>query len=153
MSRVLALDPGSRRIGVAVSDGDRTTAVPVGVVEVTADRPRLHRRLAELVAEHEAALVVVGLPLSLDGSEGAAAGRARRLGDELAAAVSVPVVHHDERFTTVTADRLLAEAGHDARARRKVVDQVAASVLLQSWLDGQRAQPTAGADVEAGAGR
>ncbi len=135
MTRVLGLDPGSRRIGVAISDGDRSTAVPATVIAVTADRPLLLRRLAGLASEYEVGAVVIGLPLSMDGVERAAAAAARRLGRELAALVDVPVSFHDERLTTVTAERLLADAGHDARSRRKVVDSVAASVMLQSWLD------------------
>lgn len=81
-------------------------------------------------------MVVVGLPLSLDGSEGPAARAARAEARALAAELPVPVVLHDERLTTVEAHRLLAEAGLDERARRRVVDRAAAAVLLQAWLDG-----------------
>jgi putative Holliday junction resolvase len=82
--------------------------------------------------------VVIGLPLSLDGSDGTAARAARAEANELAAGLSVPVVLHDERLTTVEAHHRLAERGLDGRARRKVVDQVAAAVMLQAWLDGRR---------------
>lgn len=143
MSRVLGIDPGSKRVGVAVSDGDRLLATPVTVVAQTRDRAGDLRRLADLVAEYQVAAVVVGLPLSLDGNEHAAASLARRLGDQLAALVKVPVSYHDERFTTVTAQRLLADAGHDTRSGRKVIDQVAAAVMLQSWLDDDRRETTA----------
>ncbi len=138
MSRVVGLDPGSKRIGVAVSDSERSTAVPVAVVEVIRERPATLRQLATLIREYEATEVVVGLPTSLDGVERAAAVQARTLGRQLAELTGLPVGHHDERLTTVTADRLLAEAGHDSRSRRKVVDQVAAAVMLQSWLDRHR---------------
>lgn len=134
--RALGLDLGERRIGVAVSDSDGTLATPVEVVTRTRDRSGDHRRLAALVREWEADTVVVGLPLSLDGSVGPAA---RGVLDEVAqleAVLDVPVVTQDERLTTVTAQRSLREGGLDARAGRKVVDMVAASVLLQSWLDG-----------------
>lgn len=146
MSRVLGLDPGSKRIGVAVSDSERSTAVPVAVVEVSGDRPATLRRLATLVHEYEAIEVVIGLPTSLDGVERSAAVQARTLGRQLAELTGVPVGHHDERFTTVTADRLLTEAGHDSRSRRRVVDQVAAAVMLQSWLDRYQSDQAGPAD-------
>lgn len=127
------MDLGERRIGVAMSAG--TLAVPYDVVLRSGDRQRDHRRIAELAAEAEVDVVVVGLPLSLDGTEGPAARKARREASELARCLSVPVETYDERLTTVTADRVLLEQGLDAKERRKVVDKVAASVLLQSWLD------------------
>ena len=82
-------------------------------------------------------LINVGLPLSLDGSEGRAAQGARHEAGLLEAVVDVPVVLHDERLTTVTAERVLKEQNLNAQARRKVVDKVAAAVLLQAWLDGR----------------
>ena len=88
-----------------------------------------------MVAEEEAEVVVVGLPRSLDGSTGPAAAAAQREADELADVLPVPVVTHDERFTTVTAHQQLRAAGVDGRRRRQIVDQQAAVVLLQSWLD------------------
>ena len=82
--------------------------------------------------------MLVGLPLSLDGSEGPAATAAREEVAALRAVLDVPVDVHDERLTTVTAHRLLAEQGLDSRRRRSVVDGAAAAVLLQAWLDGRR---------------
>jgi putative pre-16S rRNA nuclease len=137
--RALALDLGDRRIGVAVSDADERVASPVTVLERTRDRQRLHRQIAELVAEWEAAVLVVGLPLSLDGGTGPAAAKVESEAAELAEVVGVPVELHDERLSTVTAERLLKERDLGGRARRKVVDMVAASVILQDWLD-RRAQ-------------
>lgn len=134
--RVLALDLGAKRIGVAVSDDAGLVATPVATVARHGDRPRLHRELAELVAEWDAGLVLLGLPVALDGSIGAAAQAVLAERDELAAVVGVGVEVHDERFTTRIADRALRERGDlDARARRQVVDMVAASVILQDWLD------------------
>jgi len=134
--RVLALDLGAKRIGVAVSDDAGAVATPVATVARHGDRPRLHRELAELVADWNAELVLLGLPVALDGSIGPAAQAVLAERDELAAVVGVPVEVHDERFTTRIADRALRERGDlDARARRKVVDMVAASVILQDWLD------------------
>ncbi|HYI60841.1 MAG TPA: Holliday junction resolvase RuvX [Acidimicrobiales bacterium] len=134
--RALGIDPGTVRVGLALSDPEGRLASPYEVLERTRDRPRLVRDIARIVAEEEVEVVVVGYPLSLDGSEGPAARSAVDEARAVAAAVAVPVVLHDERFTTVTAHRLLAEAGLDERARRRVVDRAAAAVLLQAWLDG-----------------
>lgn len=134
--RVLALDLGSVRIGVAASDATGTLASPVTTVRRTADRAQVHARLAAIVEEYEAELVLVGLPLSLDGGDGPAATAARAEIDELAEALAVPVEAVDERFTTVSAHQLLREGGHDGRARRERVDAAAATVMLQAWLDG-----------------
>ena len=136
--RVLALDPGSKRIGVAVSDGDGRVATPVATVERHRDRARLHRELADLVREWEAELLLLGLPIDLQGREGPAATAVLAERDELAAVVDVPIEVHDERLTTRIAERALRERGDlDGRARRKVIDAVAASVILQDWLDRQ----------------
>jgi putative holliday junction resolvase len=133
--RVLALDLGTRRIGVAVSDASGTLASPVGAIERSPSRSDDHRRVADLVAEHQAELVLVGLPLSLDGSTGPAARQALAEVTDLEAVLTVPVETRDERFTTVTADRHLAAQGVKSRQRRGRIDAAAATVLLQSWLD------------------
>jgi putative Holliday junction resolvase len=135
----MALDLGSKRIGVAISDGDRRVATPLTTVHRSGDRAREHREIRDLVDEWEVELVVVGLPLSLDGSVGPAAAAAIEEAEELRDTISAPVEPYDERLTTVTADRVLREQQLDARARRRVVDMVAAAVLLQSWLDGRAA--------------
>jgi putative Holliday junction resolvase len=135
---VLALDLGSKRIGVAVSDAGGVLATPRTTVERSGDRARDHSRIADLVAEEEAGTVVVGLPLSLDGHTGPAAAAVLAEVAELAAVLAVPVVTHDERLTTVTAHEQLRAAGMGGRRRRSVVDQQAAAVLLQSWLDAKR---------------
>jgi putative holliday junction resolvase len=134
--RVLAIDLGSRRIGIAVSDPTGVLASPVAVVARGADREADHRRLAALVGEHGASLVLVGLPRSLDGSIGPAARAALDEIEELRARLPVPVDTVDERFTTVTASRQLREAGKTGRQQADVIDAAAAAVLLQGWLDG-----------------
>lgn len=134
MGRALGLDLGKRRIGVAITDSDRTVATPIEVIDGR-DLPRARREIADLVTEWEADVVVVGLPLSLDGTDGPAARQARLEADRLAELVGVPVELHDERLTTVTAHQTLKELDMDAAARRRVVDQVAAAVILQSWLE------------------
>lgn len=135
--RVVGLDLGSRRIGVAVSDPSGTIASPREVIQRTGDRRRDHRAIAKLVTEVGAERLVVGLPLSLDGSEGPAAKAARAEADELGTVVGIPVEVFDERLTTVTAERPLMEMRMKADARRRVVDKIAAAVLLQAWLDGR----------------
>ena len=133
--RALGIDLGERRIGVAVCDAEGRVATPLTVIERSGSLARDHRQIAELVAEHEAETVVVGLPLSLDGGTGPAARGAEREAQQLQAALAVPVLTHDERLTTVIAERALAESGLSAKARRRRVDMVAASVILQGWLD------------------
>ena len=139
--RALGLDLGSKRIGVALSDSAGRLATPYEVVARTGDRERDHRRIAELAAEAEADQLVVGLPLSLDGSVGPAAESALAEGDELAGATGLPVAMWDERLTTVSADRDLLALDMKAPARRKVVDKVAAAIMLQAWLDHRRLNP------------
>ena len=126
--RALGIDLGERRIGVAVSSG--SVASPIETVVRSGDRAADHRRLLALADEWEVDVVVVGLPLSLDGSEGPAARAARAEMAELAAATSRPVVPYDERLTSVTANRLLHEGEVPGRARRKVVDQLAAAATF-----------------------
>lgn len=138
--RVLGLDLGTKRIGVAVSDRSGTIATPLTVVQRGKNRAHDHSAIARLVAEEEAEAVVVGLPYSLSGAIGPAARAALNESEELATVLTVPVFVHDERLTTVTADRALMEARMKADARRRVVDKVAAAVMLQSWLDARREQ-------------
>jgi putative Holliday junction resolvase len=133
--RALGLDLGTKRIGVAVSDRSGTIASPLTVLERTGTRGEDHRRIARLVDEEEAEVVVIGYPLSLDGSRGPAARAVEDERDELRAVLAVPVELSDERLTTVSADRVLAEARVRGPARRAVVDKVAAAVMLQAWLD------------------
>ena len=133
--RALGLDLGSRRIGVAISDSDGRVATPVATLERTTRHELDHLAIARLVHEWDAGVVVVGLPLSLDGTAGPAARAVLDEISELAAAVGVPVETVDERFTTVSADQHLREAGVRGRARTKVIDQAAAVVLLQTWLE------------------
>jgi putative Holliday junction resolvase len=99
-----------------------------------------HARIAALVAEYQAGAVVVGLPLNMSGKVTAAARSAIEETEQLRAALDVPVHLHDERLTTVTADRSLVEMEMRADARRRVVDKVAAAVMLQSFIDQRRTQ-------------
>ncbi len=135
--RVVGLDLGARRIGVAVSDPSGTVATPHSVLQRRGDHAADHRAIAAVVAEYEADLLVVGLPRSMDGSLGPAAQGALAEVEELADALPVPVETVDERLTTVSADRVLRDASVKGQARRQVIDKVAAAILLQTWLDGR----------------
>ncbi|MED5393354.1 MAG: Holliday junction resolvase RuvX [Actinomycetota bacterium] len=140
--RALGLDLGSKRIGVAVSDSDGLVATPIEVVLRTSDRRGEHRALADLAEEWEVEVVVIGIPYSLDWSTGpmaqAMTAEAVELARVLSARSGVPVETYDERLTTVTAERTLREQDLRAPQRRKVVDMVAAAVMLQGWLDARR---------------
>ena len=135
--RVLGIDLGSKRIGIATSDRSGTIATPYTVLLRCGSMGGDHRNIAKMVVEEEAEAVIVGLPLNMDGSEGKAAQAARVEAARMATVVGVPVHVHDERLTTVEADRVLMEQKMNAQARRRVVDKVAAAVMLQSWLDTQ----------------
>lgn len=133
--RVVGLDLGSKRIGVAVSDATGTLASPYEVVERS---PQSYARVRAIVEETEAERVVVGLPLSLSGDEGPAARAAREEAAALSDVVAVPVELYDERLTTVSAQRSMMDLQMKADARKRVVDKVAAAVMLQSWLESRR---------------
>jgi putative Holliday junction resolvase len=133
--RVLGIDLGSRRIGVAMSDASGTLASPLAVVTRSGDQTADHRTLVALVREHQAERVIVGLPLSLSGEVGPAARAAIDEAEALADAVGVPVETYDERLTTVQATRSMIEANVRRGTRRRTVDKVAAAVMLQAWLD------------------
>lgn len=141
--RVLGLDLGERRIGVAVSDVEGRVATPLVVLDRHRDRARQHCEIGELAAEWEATTILVGLPIDLRGEIGPAAQNVLGEVEELRAATGLPVEAYDERLTTRIADRSLRERGDlDGRARRKVVDMVAASVILQDWLDHHSTTPS-----------
>lgn len=138
--RALGIDLGSKRIGIAISDRSGTIASPLTMLQRTGSPRRDHEAIRKLVVEEEAEMLVVGLPLNMNGTSGPAAKAAVAEARALATVVGVPVITFDERRTTVTADRALIEAGISAQARRKLVDKVAAAVILQTWLDSRAAQ-------------
>jgi putative holliday junction resolvase len=139
MPRVLGVDLGSRRVGLALSDPSGVVASPYSVMERSGDRAADHRAIVAVAREADADRIVVGLPLSLRGDTGPAA---RAVLEEVEAlrgqAEGMTVVTHDERLTTTSAERGLREAGVGGRERRAVIDKVAAAVLLQSYLDSPR---------------
>jgi putative Holliday junction resolvase len=132
--RVVALDYGAARCGVAVSDPTGTVATPLDAIERPATRRGLNRILA-VVREHGAVMVVVGLPLSLSGGDSAQTAETRDFAARLAERLSVPVTLYDERFTTALAQRRRGETAEDSRA---------AAVLLEDWL---RSQSSPGPDL------
>lgn len=131
--RVLGLDYGTERIGVAMCDGLRVAASPFEVLE--ARSKDLIARIVEIVEEFEISEIVVGLPTSLSGEEGPSALGARRLADQVASAVAVAVQLFDERFTSKMAESSMLSAGVKRQDRRDRVDKVAASIMLQSYID------------------
>ena len=137
MGRILAVDPGSRRVGVAVSDPTGTIAQPLTVLSAhPADT--LIERLTTLTREHEATALVVGLPRRLDGGLGPEAEAALRLADQLHRSTGLEVTMVDERLTSAAAERALLSSGASRARRRRLSDQVAAALILQTFLDSAR---------------
>lgn len=135
--RVLGLDIGQRRIGVAVSDELRLVASPLTTLPADASG---REQLRALIDEIQPVLLVVGLPVTLRGLEGAQAQATRRLVEELRPSLPCPVVFWDERLTSLAAERTLGQMGVKGKRRRQLLDAVAAALLLQSYLDAQRRQ-------------
>lgn len=135
--RILAVDPGSKRVGLALSDPTGTIAQPLQTVD--AEPPEsLASRLAAIARDRSVDRIVVGLPRRMDGTDGPEAKAARRLATELRQESRLPVELVDERLTTVAAERSLREGGVRGATRRQKVDGVAAALLLQSHLDRRR---------------
>jgi len=132
--RALGLDIGERRIGVAVSDPTGTVATPLVVLDARS-LARDGTPLRRLVEDYEPALLVVGMPLTMAGEEGPQAAIVKATVRRLLEPLGIPVAYNDERLSSAAANRAMAEAGADERARRGSVDMVAASLLLQSYLD------------------
>jgi putative Holliday junction resolvase len=132
--RLLGLDVGDKRVGIALSDESATLASGLDTLERVGPRKDL-KAIAALVRQHGVSDVVVGLPRNLDGSLGPQAQKVLQFMDELRPVVKVPVVSWDERFTSAMATQTLIEAGVSRRGRKGVVDKVAATLILQSYLD------------------
>ena len=130
---ILGVDPGERRIGVAVGDESTGVAVPVEVIDALTVDPV--DRVAEIVAERGVELVVVGLPVELSGVEGPAVSAQRTLLESLTEKLDVPITVYDERLTTVVAEKAMRAAGGTAARRKQIRDAVAAQVMLQGYMD------------------
>lgn len=135
MNRALGIDLGDARVGVATSDDLGMLAHPLETIQVKSGG--VLKRILELAREKSAATIVVGMPRNMDGTFGPAAEKSREFIEKLKAETTCRVVAWDERLTTVSAQRSLHEAGRKAKEHRAVIDQVAAQILLQSWLDSQ----------------
>jgi putative Holliday junction resolvase len=133
VTRVLGVDYGTKRIGLALSDDIRLTAQPLDVVS----RARLPDVLRSLAREHEIDTIVVGLPTGLGGNEGDSALGARQLASEIQEITGLEVVFVDERFTSRIAESALVESGMRRRERKGTVDKVAAAIILQAYLDAE----------------
>ena len=138
MNPILGIDYGRARIGVAISDELRMLAHPLETIPAGRDATK---RIGEIVRDRKIDIVVVGVPKMMSGAHGPAADEANRFIEKLGAAVNCPIVSWDERLTTVAAQRALHEAGKTTRNSRGYVDQVAAQMILQGYLD--RQQPAA----------
>jgi len=133
MNRVLGIDPGEARIGIAVSDELNMLAHPLVTLNAREDPIE---KIRAIVAEKGVDRIVIGVPRNMDGSYGPAAEKSRAFADLLTQKLGLPVIKWDERLTTVAAQRALHEAGRNAKQQKSVIDQAAAQIILQGWLDG-----------------
>jgi putative Holliday junction resolvase len=136
--RVMALDWGERRIGLALSDETQLIASPLETLTRRPGKRFPMPRFLALVAEHRPVGIVVGLPLGLDGGEGPSTAAARELATLVGTRTGLPVAFQDERLTSVQVQEAIREMGGSARGRREEVDALAAVVILQNWLDERR---------------
>jgi putative Holliday junction resolvase len=141
--RAFGLDVGSKTVGVAISDELGITAQALTTLRRAGLRADL-AALRQLAVTHEVTNAVVGLPLNMDGSEGPSAARSRAFGQALEKALAFPVHYWDERLSTMAAHRALRESDLSGERRRALVDQVAAALILQGWLDAQRPREAEG---------
>ena len=133
--RVIGIDLGSKRIGIALSDSDLTVATPLDVVERSGNVEKDHIAILKITDEWEVQKIIVGLPVSLDGTLGPSA---RSVMDEvkmLRSVTDIPIETHDERFTTVTAEQILLQQNVKRDKKKRVIDKVAAAIILQGWID------------------
>ena len=141
-SRALGVDPGSVRIGLALSDDIGCMAHPLQTLHVKGEQAAESAgKIAAIAAEKESQVIVIGLPRNMNGSYGPAAEKSRTLAEALAQLTGARVILWDERLTTAAATRRLQEAGRDSREQRQVIDQAAAVQILQDWLDAQAFLP------------
>lgn len=132
----MGLDVGSKTVGIAISDELGLTAQPITTVRRTNKKADLDA-LQRLIDDHQVTHLIVGLPLNMNGSEGPRAGESRKLGDAIAGQSNLPAIYWDERLTSVAAEKALIEADVSRKRRKEVIDQVAACLILQGWLDSQ----------------
>ena len=136
MKRALGIDHGDARIGVAISDDLGMLAHPLETIRIK-EVPDPIARIAALVASRDVGHIILGLPRNMDGTYGPASEKVRAFAEKLRAACACEVKLWDERLTSVAAQRSLHEAGRNVKDSREVIDQVAAQLILQGWLDSQ----------------
>jgi len=142
--RILGMDIGDARIGLAISDELGILASPVGMIRRSTDLAQVERELARYVTQYAPVKLVAGLPVGLSGREGPQAQRVREFTDALAAHFDLPLEYWDERLTTSIAERSMKGAGMRRKERRDKVDAIAASVILQGYLEHLRWQQSPG---------
>jgi len=135
MKKALGIDLGDARVGVAVSDDLGMLAHPLETISTQSTN--VVKRVLALASERSVETIIVGMPRNMNGSHGPAADKARVFIEELRRETTLPIVAWDERLSTVSAQRALQEAGRNTRKQKSVIDQVAAQIILQSWLDSQ----------------
>ena len=138
--KIMAVDYGEARTGLSVCDRTETLASPVGIIEEKSIA-KVAEKIVYASREFEVKMLVIGLPMNMDGTEGARAKKSRKLGGIIEPIVDIPVVYWDERSTTKTAEAMLSEAGTFGQKRKGVLDAVAATVILESYLAYRRNAP------------
>ena len=133
--RVIGIDLGSKRIGIALSDSDLTVATPLDVVERSGNVGKDHIAILKITDEWEVQKIIVGLPVSLDGTLGPSAQSVMDEIKMLGGVTDIPIETHDERFTTVTAEQILLQQNVKRDKKKRVIDKVAAAIILQGWID------------------
>ena len=133
--RVIGIDLGSKRIGIALSDSDLTVATPLDVVERSGNVEKDHIAILKITDEWEVQKIIVGLPVSLDGTLGPSAQSVMDEIKMLGGVTDIPIETHDERFTTVTAEQILLQQNVKRDRKKRVIDKVAAAIILQGWID------------------
>ena len=133
--RVIGIDLGSKRIGIALSDSDLTVATPLDVIERSGNVENDHIAILKITDEWEVKRIIVGLPISLDGTLGASAQSVIDEIKRLGSLTDIPIETHDERFTTVTAEQILLQQNVKRDKKKRVIDKVAAAIILQGWID------------------
>lgn len=133
--KIIALDIGTVRIGIAASDIMEIIASPCNVYRRTKSISTDAKAISEIINNLSAGEVVIGLPLKLDGTEGSSVAMAKDFGEELKKLISIPIIYQDERLSTVSAERVLIESGMRREKRKDKIDSVAATFILQTYLD------------------
>lgn len=133
--RMMGLDVGEKRIGVALSDDTGTFVFPFTTIVRTASEKADLRSIVRIIEEEGVSKVIVGIPIMLSGKEAIQAEKIRAFADKLAKRLRIPLEYWDERYSTVEAERLLIDAGKSREARKNIIDKAAAAIILQSYID------------------